>query len=63
MDVENISEKNDVRYRSYKKFKEAQIFVELPGNDWSSTRRENFEENIYKYFSGEISDKNIIESM
>ena len=63
VDVENISEKNDVRYRAYKKFKEAQIFVELPGNDWSSTRRENFEENIYKYFSGEISDKNIIESM
>ena len=43
--------------------KKADIIRELPGNDWDFEQREEFEANIFRYLSGDISEDEIVDSL
>lgn len=50
-------------YEAYAKLKKADIIRELPGNDWDFEQREEFEANIFRYLSGDISEDEIVDSL
>ena len=56
------SERKEI-YEAYAKLKKADIIRELPGNDWDFEQREDFEANIFRYLSGDISEDEIVDSL
>lgn len=63
VNIADLSGQNDVIYEAYAKLKKADIIRELPGNDWDFEQREDFEANIFRYLSGDISEDEIVDSL
>lgn len=63
VNIADLSGQNDVIYEAYAKLKKADIVRELPGNDWDFEQREDFEANIFRYLSGDISEDEIVDSL
>ena len=63
VNIADLSGQNDVIYEAYAKLKKADIIRELPGNDWDFEQREEFEANIFRYLSGDISEDEIVDSL
>lgn len=63
VNIADLSGQNDVVYEAYAKLKKADIIRELPGNDWDFEQREEFEANIFRYLSGDISEDEIVDSL
>lgn len=63
VNIADLSGQNDVIYEAYAKLKKADIIRELPGNDWDFEQKEDFEANIFRYLSGDISEDEIVDSL
>lgn len=57
VDIPKISDVNEVCYQSYKELMDADRIQELPDNCWGDKKIEIFKDNIFKYLSGEITEK------
>lgn len=61
VDISGISRNEEVRYQAYQQLMKADVRSELPGNCWGDNALEEFQNSIFEYLSGDLSDQEIYE--
>ncbi len=61
VDMDRISDKENRGYQAYTELMNSDVIKELPGNDWGDRKMDAFQNSIFQYLEGGISDKSMCE--